>query len=330
MDGSRFDHLSRLLAGARSRRQILKAFGGIAAGALTGSTAVAAQSCTEQYSACTGDGQCCPGSICEYGLCMPGCRIDGVFTSAWISPPDNICGQCRPEISTTAWTPANEGMSCWSGDSAAGATFCQNGTCAPNAPATCPPAPPCYTDELVDPATCTYAFAEVGTACGNGPMCYGGFAQPADACDGNGFCIGGGSNAVSCAPYGCDGDYCATVCASDSECRGGTACCGGHCVTLDTIEHCGACGNACPSSTCTAATCSGGACGTTPANESGACTTSSGAAGACQAGVCVPTCNPPGGHCTVNNFIEVCCRAPDGSVGCFFPTGDPQNGQCFI
>jgi len=42
------------------------------------------------------------------------------------------------------------------------------------------------------------------------------------------------------------------------------------------------------------------------------------------------TCEPPGGPCTINNFIQVCCHAPDGSVGCRFPTGDPQNGICFI
>ncbi len=330
VDGTRFDHLSRRVAGARSRRQLLKAIAGIAAGALTGSTAAAAQTCTAQYSSCSGDEQCCPGSVCEYGLCMPGCRIEGVFTSAWMSPPDNPCAQCLPEVSTTTLTPANEGMSCWSGDPAAGATYCQNGSCSPNNPATCPPPPPCYTDQLVDPASCTYAPAAAGTLCGAGPMCHGGFAQPADACDGNGFCVGGGSQAVDCAPYGCQGDHCATACETDGDCLGGTTCCEGICVSLGTVENCGTCGNGCPSDDCTDPVCSSGSCGNVPANEAGACTTSSGGAGTCQTGTCVPTCAPPGGHCTINTFIQDCCHAPNGSVGCFFPNGDPQNGICFI
>ncbi|KAH7064290.1 hypothetical protein BKA63DRAFT_572206 [Paraphoma chrysanthemicola] len=40
-------------------------------------------------------------------------------------------------------------------------------------------------------------------------------------------------------------------------------------------------------------------------------------------------CNPPGGACTIDNFIQACCNAPDGSVGCYFPGGDPYAGICF-
>ncbi|KAK3385242.1 hypothetical protein B0H63DRAFT_510115 [Podospora didyma] len=41
-------------------------------------------------------------------------------------------------------------------------------------------------------------------------------------------------------------------------------------------------------------------------------------------------CNPPGGHCTIDNFITACCKNPDGSVGCYFPGGDPYDGTCFL
>ncbi|KAH6614399.1 hypothetical protein B0J18DRAFT_300040 [Chaetomium sp. MPI-SDFR-AT-0129] len=44
-----------------------------------------------------------------------------------------------------------------------------------------------------------------------------------------------------------------------------------------------------------------------------------------------PTCSPAGGHCTLQTFMTDCCP-PQGSdlgVGCFFATGDPQNGVCF-
>ncbi|KAK4188461.1 hypothetical protein QBC35DRAFT_531720 [Podospora australis] len=42
-----------------------------------------------------------------------------------------------------------------------------------------------------------------------------------------------------------------------------------------------------------------------------------------------PTCNQPGGACNINNFVTACCAAPDGSVGCYFPGGDPMDGICF-
>ncbi|KAK4032713.1 hypothetical protein C8A01DRAFT_40855 [Parachaetomium inaequale] len=45
----------------------------------------------------------------------------------------------------------------------------------------------------------------------------------------------------------------------------------------------------------------------------------------------IPSCSPPGGHCTLDTFIQDCC-SPDGSgsgMGCYFATGDPQNGVCF-
>ncbi|KAK4210630.1 hypothetical protein QBC37DRAFT_447867 [Rhypophila decipiens] len=42
-----------------------------------------------------------------------------------------------------------------------------------------------------------------------------------------------------------------------------------------------------------------------------------------------PTCGPPGSRCTIDDFTVACCLAPDGSVGCYFPTGDPYDGICF-
>jgi len=245
VEGAQFDALSRRLGKLRSRRGALKVIGGALAAAIAGTGNAHAQSCRAHYSPCTGDQQCCPGSVCQYGLCMPGCRIDGTFTTAWGSSPDNICGQCQPELSTSAWTPVNEGMSCWSGDPTAGATFCQGGECRMTGPAQCPPPPPCHTDQLIDPATCTYAVAEEGTACGGQAMCHGGFAQPVDTCDGNGFCIGGGSRVVACAPYRCGVDACETACTTNGDCVGGASCCGGVCVTLGSDDHCAFCGDAC-------------------------------------------------------------------------------------
>ena len=194
---------------------------------VSGTTAVSATVvCTQQYSGCTSDEQCCAGSVCEYGLCMPGCRIDGTFLNALTSPADNTCAVCDPAVSTTSLVPANEGMSCWSGDPYAGVTTCQEGTCTSAAPASCPPPTPCHTNGRVDQSTgqCVYDFAEAGTPCGNGPMCYGGFYQPADTCDGAGFCIGGGSQTVSCFPYECGDSACLTSCVTSDDCQFGYSC----------------------------------------------------------------------------------------------------------
>ncbi|VBB81498.1 Putative protein of unknown function [Podospora comata] len=43
-----------------------------------------------------------------------------------------------------------------------------------------------------------------------------------------------------------------------------------------------------------------------------------------------PMCGPPGSPCTIDNFVNVCCTNVNGSVGCSFPSGDPQFGTCFL
>jgi hypothetical protein len=127
-----------------------------------------------------------------------------------------------------------------------------------------------------------------------------------------------------------------TCSAGGTICREHANCCSSNCLPKDRTgrRRCAECGSPaqCPSDTCTTPTCSGGACGTTPANESGACTDSGGAAGTCQSGTCVatPPCEPPGGPCTISNFDKVCCPNADGVRGCRFPTGDPNNGLCFL
>ncbi|KAK4675769.1 hypothetical protein QC764_0081520 [Podospora pseudoanserina] len=43
-----------------------------------------------------------------------------------------------------------------------------------------------------------------------------------------------------------------------------------------------------------------------------------------------PMCGAPGSPCTIDNFVDVCCTNVNGSVGCSFPSGDPQFGTCFL
>ncbi len=69
-------------------------------------------------------------------------------------------------------------------------------------------------------------------------------------------------------------------------------------------------------------------CSQTPSTSTTS-TTSTESSSTASATPTAPACNPPGGDCTITNFITACCRAPDGSVGCYFPTGDPNQGICF-
>jgi hypothetical protein len=81
-------------------------------------------------------------------------------------------------------------------------------------------------------------------------------------------------------------------------------------------------------SQCCTSNCAGGTGSGSTAGSTGICCPAGQVQGA--TGGCVAVCEPPGGPCTNDNFPEVCCPSPDGSTGCSFPTGDPNNGFCFI
>ncbi len=360
MDEQRFDTLSRRLAGVRTRRQAIKAIAGAVVASVAGVRAAEAQQCTAHYNPCSGDGQCCAGAVCEYGLCMPGCRIDGGFTSAWMSPPDTICAQCRPELSTTSWSPANEGMSCWSGDPNAGVTTCQSGLCRSTGPIDCRPLTACHTASInAQTGQCVQAFSAAGTPCGGPATCAGEFFTPADTCDGNGFCIGGGSQTRSCAPYKCGQGACTTACVSDADCAGGAHCDDGQCISdLDLGQLCDE-DSDCQSGMCVEGVCCNqrceGLCETCSAETSGRCSPVicddglSCTSGACDeaTGACSHTRNP--GTCLIDNVCyssgainpanacEVCDAAadpdgwsaavcPDDALSCTTATCDPVAG----
>jgi len=311
MEGQRFDQLSRRLASSGTRRQALKALAGAVIASVVGGRGAAAQACVAQYSPCTSDDQCCAGAVCEYGICMPGCRINGVFINAGMSPPDNICAVCQPATSTTSLSPANEGTSCWSGDPNAGSTFCRNGSCVAKAPHSCPPPTACHLEGSVDPATglCTNPPAPAGTPCGAGASCIGGNYQPPDACDGNGFCIGGGAQIRPCAPYLCGAGQCTTSCASDADCAESAHCDGSQCINdlnlgapCDEDSDCKSgicsdgvcCDRRCDERCKTCSAANGGRCTPVVCDDGLACTS-----GACveATGQCVHTLNP--GTCLI-------------------------------
>jgi hypothetical protein len=150
MDGKRFDDLTRSLAvGGTSRRALIKAFTGSAAGgllALVGRDhAGADKGCkpaNKPQSKCRKDAQCCAGLVCEDRECQAGCRIGGTFYAPGSVNPANQCLACRPDVTTLAWT-ARAGESCDDSNACTTNDVCDaNGACAgtPIAPfISCPP-----------------------------------------------------------------------------------------------------------------------------------------------------------------------------------------------
>ncbi|MGC4119562.1 MAG: hypothetical protein QM765_34325 [Myxococcales bacterium] len=73
-----------------------------------------------------GHGTACPGGVCTGAPgCTPGCFISGTFRSPGEINPVNPCQSCQPAVTTSDWSPTNEGlpMTCAAG------RICHLGTC---------------------------------------------------------------------------------------------------------------------------------------------------------------------------------------------------------
>lgn len=72
------------------------------------------------------DGTPCSAGYCAWGACQSGCWIDGTFTLAEMTNPDNPCEVCQPARSTTGWTTRDESATCYSLE---GTGYCTGGSC---------------------------------------------------------------------------------------------------------------------------------------------------------------------------------------------------------
>nr|MBA2752910.1 hypothetical protein [Chloroflexia bacterium] len=95
MDDQRFDELTRALAGARSRRQVIKNLAGGLAGAFAGALGLGANATAQTGpggSDCGNNGQSCTAQQCCGGFT---CLVDGTSgTEKFCCPDGNVCGQC--------------------------------------------------------------------------------------------------------------------------------------------------------------------------------------------------------------------------------------------
>ncbi len=99
--------------------------------------------------------------------------------------------------------------------------------------------PACASDGSVCAGSCSGANrSECTYPDANSPCralgCADGVSTLLTACDGAGSCPA--SQTVSCAPYLCDGDVCATYCVSSTDCVAGHTCDGGVCVGTSCVD----------------------------------------------------------------------------------------------
>lgn len=247
MPATRFDELTKTLAGSTTRRQALRAVTLAAVGGLVGvrvtGTAYAANSACAKFCASVfgdntpADEQCAADAAHGRGLCYscgPASPGGGV-TPAAICCTRTSSGYCA-SYTTAACCPSGQ--------------TCQNGTCITPCASdggTCDPNTPCCAGLICCNGTCLNGndFGTDNNNCGScGNVCPTGANCAAGVCQQ----INGGA------------------CNSRTACFFTTpqihlgACCNGTCTDTTTDSNCGACGNVCPTGTSCQNTSSGLAC----------------------------------------------------------------------
>src|SRR5829696_5237396 len=139
MDPRRFDELTRAMAGATTRRSVLRGVAAGVAGALAGIrpglAAKPNRSCVPGGGSCDADTPCCRGAVCAGGICCPEARAcGGTCCSAGSKCVDGACsgpgpGACPagsvrvgPNCLLLAGQPCGQGAACQTG-------FCTDGVC---------------------------------------------------------------------------------------------------------------------------------------------------------------------------------------------------------
>jgi alpha-tubulin suppressor-like RCC1 family protein len=130
-------------------------------------------------------------------LPLTGCVISGTSYAGAAANPSNSCQVCKPATSSSAWSNADEGTSCGSGQ------YCNSGTCKAGcfisgtyyANAAANPANACQICQTTFAATAWTASAN-GATCGTGQVCSGGTCQSGCWIDGA-LVISGTTNAAN-------------------------------------------------------------------------------------------------------------------------------------
>lgn len=114
---------------------------------------------------------CGVGLVCQAGACASGCFIDGAVQLPGAMEA-GLCRACVPSISTTTWTPRDDGSACGAGLVCASAT-CVAACFIDQAIVTAGAVNPQNACEACDPqaSTSSWSVRSVGTSCGVGSVC---------------------------------------------------------------------------------------------------------------------------------------------------------------
>ena len=288
------------------------------------SCSVNADCCGDAYcngSACVeklDNGSACSGSSeCKSGKCVDGYCCDG-----WCTDTCEGCnvsgslGTCSPRPPAT--DPENECAVC---QQCNGGGACESvasgedpfGDCTQTEPATCGQSGACDGSGNCEAWDAT-------TVC-DAQKCIDTLVHLGDYCSGDGQCLDSGS--VSCCPYRCSGDSCASTCSSSAQCCDAYYCSGNACISkLSNGESCTT-DSLCDSGFCVDGVCCNNACD----GECKACNIA-GFTGKCtfhsyltdpedDCGVCV-VCNGSGNCINASNGTDPfddCTQASPASCG---------------
>ncbi len=253
-------------------------------------------------------------TMCEHVLGANQCLINNVCFASGQENPQNECLVCNPGVSTSAWTPKNDGIACADDGNVCSSDSCSAGTCVhPALPNNTPCADGvfCNGDELCQSGTCQAGTNRAtGIPCGDPTITD---CNLRDICDGFGACDANFvPDLTTCTDDGND-------CTSDS-CLGGqcvhpnksanTACGDGLTTTCTSPDFCDGAGLCLPNHTPDGTTCDDNDPFTNP--------------DACSGGVCVGAAVPPPLVMGVNAFRVRITPQPAGSLvpQAIFVSGD--------
>lgn len=310
------------------------------------------------------DGQCDDGNAVGGDGCSAACRVEAGFcciaavgcvesgahpdaaaagTTAGAAPARNVCLECRPGSSQTAWTAV--AGSCDDGVFCNGADTCQGGACVHPGSPCANPTP--YCDEAADRCASCKSDGEcddgnpcTDDACHAGSCAHAANAGPCDDglwCNGADTCSGGKCSVHAGTPCAGKAPRCLEEADRCVECTGAADCDDGNSCTTDTCDG-GVCAhqnNAVPCDDgvfCNGAdTCAGGTCSAHSGSPCGAsapycleatdtCVSCTVASQCDDANVCTTDTCSPAGACVHTNNSESCddglyCNGADVCAG---------------
>ena len=238
MDGNRFDDLTRTLAGARSRRGILRLIGLAFAAAGTIPRGADAAVCRPNGSLCRKPGECCSGA------CMPDATGRGrcACAAGTVACASGCCPICEVSPNGTACP----GGKCFDGECCNSGPF--GGICDPNVggPLCCVGAEHCCGTECCVDCFVEDDLSDQYLCCPPQNLCPAGSTGTGACCRDGETCIETRPGAYSCVDDRrvCGGGLCDGPCCNGVCCPDGRYCSGGACVPVPTTpcntdEECG-------------------------------------------------------------------------------------------